>query len=173
MFIVGVCMGIVQTVPILSAANAASDNIERLEAKLRAIAATAEYDGRELRQRYDKIELRNVMFHYIHKSSDAVFQVGPVDFTLRAGDLVFITGGNGSGKSTLLKVLAGLYPPDAGEILLDGVPVDDSNRDAYRSLIASIFVYYHLLQRLYGIADPDPAEINRLLTEFRLRERRA
>jgi putative pyoverdin transport system ATP-binding/permease protein len=171
MFIVGVCMGIVQTVPILSAANAASDNIERLEARLRAIAATAEYDGGEQRQSFDKIELRNVMFHYIHKASEAVFQVGPVDFTLRSGDLVFITGGNGSGKSTLLKVLSGLYQPDSGEVLLDGAPVDDSNRDAYRSLIAAIFVDYHLFQRLYGIVDPDPAEINRLLTEFRLREK--
>lgn len=171
MFIVGVCMGIVQTVPVLQAANAAADNIERLEERLRAIAAMVEYDGREQRKSFDRIELRRVMFHYIHKSTEAVFQVGPVDFTLRSGDLVFITGGNGSGKSTLLKVLAGLYQPDSGEILLDGVHVDDSNRDAYRELIAAIFVDYHLFQRLYGIADPDPAEVDRLLTEFRLREK--
>jgi putative pyoverdin transport system ATP-binding/permease protein len=171
MFIVGVCMGIVQTVPVLQAANAASDNIERLEERLRAIAAMVEYDGREQRKSFDRIELRHVMFHYIHKSTEAVFQVGPVDFTLRSGDLVFITGGNGSGKSTLLKVLAGLYQPDSGEILLDGVHVDDGNRDAYRELIAAIFVDYHLFQRLYGIADPDPAEVDRLLTEFRLREK--
>ena len=123
------------------------------------------------RKRFDRIELRNVMFHYVDKSSEAVFQVGPVDFTLRSGDLVFITGGNGSGKSTLLKVLAGLYQPDFGEILLDGVHVDESNRDAYRALIAAIFVDYHLFQRLYGIADPDPAEVDRLLTEFRLRDK--
>jgi putative ATP-binding cassette transporter len=171
MFIVGVCMGIVQTVPILQAANVASDNIDRLEARLRAIAATTEFDGREVRKSFDRIELRNVMFHYLHKSSEAVFQVGPVDFTLRSGDLVFITGGNGSGKSTLLKVLSGLYQPDSGEILLDGVRVDDTNRDAYRAMIAAIFVDYHLFQRLYGVADPDPAEIDRLLTEFRLREK--
>jgi putative pyoverdin transport system ATP-binding/permease protein len=171
MFIVGVCMGIVQTVPILQAANVAADNIERLEARLRAIAAATEYDGRELRKSFDRIELRNVMFRYFHKATESVFQVGPVDFTLRSGDLVFITGGNGSGKSTLLKVLSGLYQPDSGEVLLDGVRVDDHNRDAYRSLIAAIFVDYHLFQRLYGVADPDPAEVDRLLTEFRLREK--
>ena len=68
------------------------------------------------RKRFDKIEMRNVVFRYVDKSSEAVFQVGPVDFTLRSGDLVFITGGNGSGKSTFLKVLAGLYQPDSGEI---------------------------------------------------------
>jgi len=54
-------------------------------------------------KRFQKIEMRNVVFRYVDKWSDAVFQVGPIDFTLRSGDLVFITGGNGSGKSTFLK----------------------------------------------------------------------
>src|SRR5713101_4340682 len=168
MFVVGVCMGIVQTIPILLAANVAADNIERLEARLRAISAAAELDAPEPRKRFDKIELRNVMFSYVDKSSEAVFRVGPVDFTLRSGELVFITGGNGSGKSTLLKLLAGLYEPDSGEITLDGVHVGDRNRDVYRALISAIFVDYHLFQRLYGIADLDPAEVDRLLAQFRL-----
>jgi putative pyoverdin transport system ATP-binding/permease protein len=171
MFVVGVCMGLVQTIPILLAANAAADKIERLEARLRAIAATEEVDATELPKRFDKIEMRNIVFRYVDKSSEAVFQVGHVDFTLRSGELVFISGGNGSGKSTFLKVLSGLYEPDSGDIFLDGVRVDDSNRDAYRSLIAAIFVDYHLFQRLYGIADPDPAEIDRLLTQFRLSDK--
>ncbi len=46
--------------------------------------------------------------------------------------------------------------------------VDAGNRDVYRSLIAAIFVDYHLFRRLYGMADPDIAEIERLLTQFRL-----
>jgi putative ATP-binding cassette transporter len=168
MFVVGVCMGIVQTVPILMAANAAADNIERLEARLRGIAAATDDGAGEPPRRFEKVEVRNVVFSYVDKSSEAIFRVGPIDFTLRSGDLVFITGGNGSGKSTFLKLLAGLYQPDSGEILLDGTPVDDSNRDVYRALIAAIFVDYHLFQRLYGIADPDPAEVRRLLTQFRL-----
>jgi putative ATP-binding cassette transporter len=171
MFVVGACFGLVQTIPILTAANAAADNIERLEFKLRAIAAAAETGAVDDRKRFEKIEMRNVVFRYIDKFSEAVFQVGPVDFTLQAGELVFITGGNGSGKSTFLKVLAGLYQPDSGKITLDGVRVDDETRDAYRALIAAIFVDYHLFQRLYGIADPDPAEIDGLLTQFRLRDK--
>ena len=171
MFVVGVCMGIVQTIPILLAANVAADNIERLEARLRAIAAAGELSGVALRKRFDQVEMRSIVFSYIDKSSEAVFRVGPIDFTLRSGDLVFITGGNGSGKSTFLKLLAGLYEPDSGEILLDGVRVDDSNREAYRSLIAAIFVDYHLFQRLYGITDAEPAEIDRLLTQFRLHDK--
>ena len=171
MFVVGVCMGIVQTVPILMAANLAADNIERLEARLRGIAAAAEDGAAEQPKRFETIEVRNVSFSYIDKSSEAIFRVGPIDFTLHSGDLVFITGGNGSGKSTFLKLLAGLYEPDSGEILLDGVPVDASNRDTYRALIAAIFVDYHLFQRLYGIADPGPLEVTRLLTQFRLSDK--
>jgi putative ATP-binding cassette transporter len=167
MFIVGVCMGIVQTIPILLAANVAADNIERLEARLRAIAA-ADAGAVPLRERFRTIEVRNIVFSYMDKSSETIFRVGPIDFTLRSGELVFITGGNGSGKSTFLKLLAGLYEPDSGEILLDGVRVDDSNREAYRSLIAAIFVDYHLFERLYGIADPEPGEVDRLLEQFRL-----
>ncbi len=170
MFVVGVCMGIVQTIPILQAADVASDNIERLEAKLRAIVGETQLDL-EPRSRFDRIEMRDVVFSYMDKSSEAVFRVGPLNFTLHSGDIVFISGGNGSGKSTFLKLLAGLYEPDSGELLLDGVRVDDTNRDAYRALIAAIFVDYHLFQRLYGIADPGPGEINRLLTQFRLTDK--
>ena len=168
MFVVGVCMGIVQTVPILMAANSAADNIERLEARLRDIATAGRGSMPEPLKRFEQIEMHDVVFRYMHKSSEAVFQVGPFNFTLRSGDLVFITGGNGSGKSTFLKLLAGLYKPDSGEILLDGRPIDDRNRDAYRALIAAIFVDYHLFQRLYGIAEPDGAEVDRLLRQFQL-----
>jgi putative pyoverdin transport system ATP-binding/permease protein len=171
MFVVGVCMGIVQTVPILMAANSAADNIDRLEARLQAIAAAGRISAREPWKRFDTIEMRNVVFRYMHKSSEAVFQVGPLNFTLRSGDLFFITGGNGSGKSTFLKLLAGLYEPDSGEILLDGTPIGERNRDAYRALIAAIFVDYHLFQRLYGIVDPDDAEVDRLLRQFQLHDK--
>ena len=168
MFVVGVCMGIVQTLPILQAADLAADNVERLEGRLRAITSTAEAEPPPARARFDKIEMRNVQFSYIDKWSEAVFKVGPIDFTLQRGDLVFITGGNGSGKSTFLKILSGLYAPDSGEITLDGIRINDGNRDSYRSLLAAIFVDYHLFRRLYGIHDLSTDELDRLLTQFRL-----
>jgi cyclic peptide transporter len=170
-FVVGTCFGLVQAIPIMSAANTAADNIERLEARLIATIPSIEVRAIEPSRGFQKIEFRNVVFRYLDKWSDAVFQVGPIDFTLQSGDLVFITGGNGSGKSTFMKLLCGLYKPDSGEITFDGVRVNDSTRQAYRELIAAIFPDYHLFEKLYGVPDPDPAEVDSLLTQFRLRDK--
>ena len=48
---------------------------------------------------------------------------GPIDFALKASDVVLVEGDNGSGKTTLLKVLSGLLAPTSGEVLLNGEPL--------------------------------------------------
>jgi putative ATP-binding cassette transporter len=68
-------------------------------------------------------------------------------------------------------VLAGLYPPDSGEITIDGMLINDDTRDAYRALMSGIFFDYHLFRRLYGIPEPEPAEVDRLLKQFRLADK--
>jgi len=167
LFVVGACFGLVQSIPILLNANAAADRLQKLVEDLSATAAVLPDETRVLTH-FGVIEMRNIVFRYVDKFSDIAFHIGPIDFTLRSGELVFITGGNGSGKSTLLRVLAGLYPPDSGEITLDGMHVNNDTRDSYRSLFSAIFFDYHLFHRLYGIPEPDPAEVGRLLAQFRL-----
>jgi putative ATP-binding cassette transporter len=170
LFVVGACFGLVQSIPILLNANAAANRIEELETALKAAGPT---EAREIAipKRFDKIEMRDVAFRYVDKFSDAAFKIGPIDFTLQPGELVFITGGNGSGKSTFLRVLAGLYPPNSGDILLDGARIDDDNRDTYRALMSAIFFDYHLFRRLYGIPEGAPGELDRLLGQFRLADK--
>ena len=170
LFVVGACFGLVQSIPILLNANAAASRIEELETTLQAAGPT---EAKEITipKRFEKIEMRDVTFHYVDKFSDAAFKIGPIDFTLQPGELVFITGGNGSGKSTLLRVLSGLYPPNSGEITLDGMRVDDHNRDTYRALMSAIFFDYHLFHRLYGIPHGGAGELERLLAQFRLSDK--
>ncbi len=171
LFIVGACFGLVQAIPILLNANSAADRIARLEGALETALSAVEPREITARKRFDKIEMQNIVFRYTDRFSDTVFKIGPIDFTLNSGELVFITGGNGSGKSTFLRVLAGLYPPDSGDIYVDGVRINDNTRDDYRALMSAIFFDYHLFQRLYGVDDPDPAELDRLFRKFRLEDK--
>jgi putative pyoverdin transport system ATP-binding/permease protein len=80
-----------------------------------------------------------------------VFALGPVDLAFSPGELVFLIGGNGSGKTTLAKVIVGLYAPENGHILLDGVEVDEARRDRYRQLFSVVFSDFYLFDSLLGI----------------------
>ena len=171
LFVVGACFGLVQSIPILLNANAAAGRIDRLEESLQATLVQRERRAITAPTRFERIEMRNIEFRYTDRFSDTVFKIGPINFTLQRGELVFIIGGNGSGKSTFLRVLSGLYPPDTGEVLLDGQPVTNSNRDEYRGLMSAIFFDYHLFQRLYGIADAESSDVERLLAQFRLADK--
>ncbi len=53
----------------------------------------------------------------ISKSFPGVRALHEVDLAVRKGELLALLGENGAGKSTLMKILAGVQPPDAGEIL--------------------------------------------------------
>jgi ABC-type sugar transport system ATPase subunit len=59
----------------------------------------------------------------ITKRFGAVCALDDVSIALRRAEVVALAGENGSGKSTLARILAGLVPADAGEVLLDGIPL--------------------------------------------------
>jgi putative ATP-binding cassette transporter len=168
LFVVGACFGLIQSISMMAAADAAASHIEQLEAKLRAAIVSPPTTQPEGRFHFGKVEMRNVVFRYPDRPGEPGFQIGPVDFTLNSGELIFITGGNGSGKSTFMKVLAGLYEPSAGNITVDGIDIIDENRDDHRALITAVFTDYHLFQQLFGIQGPDAAEVDRLLHNFEL-----
>ena len=86
-FIVGACSGLVQSIPIISAANAAADRLAQLEVKLAGITSLSDEVPSEPAKKFTKIEVRDVQFHYPGKTADTPFKVGPFNFTLNAGDL--------------------------------------------------------------------------------------
>ncbi|MFF4502888.1 ABC transporter ATP-binding protein [Streptomyces sp. NPDC001401] len=68
------------------------------------------------------VEVRDISFSY--PGADTVALQG-LSFTVSPGELVIVTGPSGAGKSTVSKLLLRFYDPDAGELLLDGVPLRD------------------------------------------------
>ncbi len=73
-----------------------------------------------------------------------------LSFTLQAGEVLALVGENGAGKTTLVKLLARLYDPDEGRILLDGVDLREYDLDQLRANLGVIFqdfVRYNLTAR--------------------------
>jgi ribose transport system ATP-binding protein len=75
----------------------------------------------------------------ITKRFPGVTALDDVSISLAAGEVLALMGENGAGKSTLMRILGGVYPPDQGEISIDGDPVILSSvREAKRRGIALI-----------------------------------
>jgi putative ATP-binding cassette transporter len=118
------------------------------------------------------IELREVKHRYYHEQSGEFFELGPINLRFQPGEVVFLVGGNGSGKTTLAKLIVGLYPQESGELLLDGVAIDDASRDRYRQQFSAVFSDFHLFEKLLetGRGDVDD-EGNRLVAKLHLQHK--
>jgi ABC-type bacteriocin/lantibiotic exporter with double-glycine peptidase domain len=79
--------------------------------------------------------LREVAFRY---EPDRPAPVDGVTLQIPARSAVGIVGANGSGKTTLVDVIAGLLLPDRGQVEVDGIPLDNTNRAAWQSRIAYV-----------------------------------
>jgi ATP-binding cassette, subfamily B, bacterial len=77
-----------------------------------------------------------VGFRYPRAESWAVRNL---NFTLAPGERIALVGENGAGKTTLVKLLARLYDPDEGRILLDGVDLREYDVDSLRRNVGVIF----------------------------------
>lgn len=101
------------------------------------------------------IALQGVTHSYRSDAEDGVFTLGPLDLTVQRGEILFLLGGNGSGKTTLAMLLCGLYTPEQGQILVDGAPLAEADRPAYRQAFSAVFSDFHLFAQLPGRDDPE------------------
>jgi ATP-binding cassette subfamily B protein len=91
------------------------------------------------------LEFRHVSFQYPGAERHALHDVS---FTLFPGQRIALIGENGAGKTTITKLIARLYDPTEGEILLDGVDLREYDLEDWRREVGVIFqdyMRYHML----------------------------
>lgn len=79
-----------------------------------------------------QIEFAGVAFSYRENGAEVLHDISCV---LHGGENIRLTGSNGSGKSTFIKLLTGIYPPRAGEVLVNGKPICTYSREALNEQI--------------------------------------
>ena len=89
----------------------------------------------------------NVGFRYMNSERWAIRHLS---FTLRPGEKLALVGENGAGKTTLIKLLARLYDPVEGQILLDGIDLKEYDPEALRHNIGIIFQDYLRYQMTFA-----------------------
>lgn len=81
------------------------------------------------------VEVRSISKHF-----GSVNALEDVSLAVFPGQVTCVLGDNGAGKSTLIKILSGVFPPDSGELVIEGKPVQFSSPRAARSYgIATVF----------------------------------
>lgn len=140
---------VVTLLPTLSKAKIALKKIASLGLEPDMVVASPKhvFSGTD----WHRLSLRNITFSYDDPSDN--FILGPIDLDLQPGEVVFIVGGNGGGKTTFARVITGLYPPSTGEVRLDGVLIEEAERDHYREYFAAIFADFWLFDHLPVSAD--------------------
>lgn len=153
LYMIGPMWGLLGMVPTLSRGQVALEKIESLGLALEEGRREGGAE-RPVGSGSHCVELSQAVFAYEAKGEDErPFNLGPLDLSIRSGELVFIIGGNGSGKSTFVKVLTGLYLPQQGQVTLNGEAIVPATQDWYRQHFAAVFSDFYLFKKLLGL-DP-------------------
>lgn len=90
----------------------------------------------------DTIEFRHVSFRYAGTQN---YALKDINLKITSGEKYSIVGENGAGKTTFIKLLTRMYRPTEGEILLNGINIQDYDYNEYMSVFASVFQDFKLL----------------------------
>lgn len=164
LFMITPVFSLMQSLAVMRAAESAAGRMLALEGEL----APLEEPGSRAPQHavaadFATIGMQGIVFAFPAPAGEIPFTVGPLDLTIRRGELVFVTGGNGAGKSTFIKMLTGLYQAQQGCLTIGGQPLSAAQRDAYRALIVPVFSDFHLFDRFYGLREIDTIKANEYL----------
>ncbi len=174
LFAAGPIGDVVVAIPALAKAEAAINNIYALEKELADRRNEVEVfaDKQPLHTPpFESLGCHDMSFAYPARgkgNGHHTFRLEPFNFSVSAGEIVFIVGGNGSGKSTFLKLLTTLYEPDAGQLSWNGKEVTPELLSSYRNLFTPIFTDFHLFSRVLGVNQIDDEKVQTLIARMDL-----
>ena len=177
-YLMGPLQGIIDILQRFVQANISLGRVEELglrldQARLRQPRPQPSLAS-DSRAGWSTLELVGIRYAYRTDGPDDEFALGPIDLTLTAGQILFVVGGNGGGKTTFAKLVTGLYPPTAGDILIDGRRLGEANRAWYREQFAAVFDDFFLFERLLtgeAADDSRDAEAEALLQRLQIADR--
>jgi len=85
------------------------------------------------------LEIKNVTKTFNPGTVNEKVALNDLSLTLKDGDFVTVIGGNGAGKSTMLNAIAGVWKPDAGRVILDGVDMTDMPEHKRAKYLGRVF----------------------------------
>jgi ATP-binding cassette subfamily C protein len=136
--------------------------LEETEALLAGCLVEAEPEGRQdaaPRRVSDAITLENVSLYHNDRSLPALKDVS---LSLPARTTTAVMGPSGAGKSTLADVVMGLLAPDAGRVLVDGIPLEGPDRSNWRRSVAYVpqetFLFHDSIRTNLMWSKPDATE---------------
>lgn len=104
------------------------------------------------------IEFKDVKFSY-EKDTEVLHGV---NFTVKAGESIALTGESGAGKSTIANLLMRFYEPDSGAIYIDGKNIKDIHQNALRDIIAyvpqDVYLFNKTIKENISLACPDASD---------------
>ena len=83
-----------------------------------------------------EITLQNVSYHYPDSKEEVLKNI---NITIKKGEKLAVVGVNGAGKTTLVSIISGLLKPTSGQILINGVFIEEYNIIDYHSLFSAVF----------------------------------
>lgn len=154
LFLVGSISTIVTQLSGLTRANASYKHLEQIRKDLEGMQTPGDLSCSNIKPNdFLSIETRDIQFLY-DQSTDG-FRIGPFDFSIAKGEIVFIYGGNGSGKTTYINTIMGVLVSSSGDILFNTEKIENHSLEKYRRNFSFVASDYYLFDELYGIEEVD------------------